>query len=213
MPCHPDSNSFPRMMEGVLEIWAKQLLRKLKRKGSTVEATTFPVKPAVHREEDGDDRQHHAPLPPPPPPHPPPPPELWGCVKMEVAVLDSLVSNSPVDVKQHWTWTQKLRVRQPCECRGGRPGLPVPNSPYGLCGHKATLNLNSETQTSGAMWKWRWPSWPSLTVLMASVDVKQQRTAPRPPTFRLDRRWMADSEWRPAAGCTRENLSLWMMTA
>ena len=42
---------------------------------------------------------------------------------------------------------------------------------------------------------------------------KQQRTAPRPRTFRLDRRWIADSEWRPAAGCTRENLSLWMMTA
>ena len=26
-----------------------------------------------------------------------------------------------------------------CESRGGRP---VPNSPYGLCGRKATLNLN-----------------------------------------------------------------------
>ena len=24
--------------------------------------------------------------------------------------------------------------------RGGRPGLPVPNNPYGLCGRKATLN-------------------------------------------------------------------------
>ena len=29
-----------------------------------------------------------------------------------------------------------------CESGGGRPGLPVPNSPYGLCGRKATLNLN-----------------------------------------------------------------------
>ena len=28
-----------------------------------------------------------------------------------------------------------------CESWGGRPKLPVPNSPYGLCGHKATLNL------------------------------------------------------------------------
>ena len=28
-----------------------------------------------------------------------------------------------------------------CESWGGRPGLPVPNSPYGLCGHKATLDL------------------------------------------------------------------------
>ena len=31
-----------------------------------------------------------------------------------------------------------------CESRGGRPGFPVPDSPYGLCGRKATLNLNSE---------------------------------------------------------------------
>ena len=29
-----------------------------------------------------------------------------------------------------------------CESRGARPGLPVPNSPLGLCGRKATLNLN-----------------------------------------------------------------------
>ena len=27
-----------------------------------------------------------------------------------------------------------------CESRGDRPGLRVPNSPYGLCGRKATLN-------------------------------------------------------------------------
>ena len=40
-----------------------------------------------------------------------------------------------------------------CESRGGRPGLPVPNSPYGLCGLglKATLNLNSDTQSSRAV--------------------------------------------------------------
>jgi len=30
-----------------------------------------------------------------------------------------------------------------CESRGGRPGLPVTNSPYGLCGRKATLSSNS----------------------------------------------------------------------
>ena len=29
------------------------------------------------------------------------------------------------------------------ESRGGRPGLPVPNSPYGLCGRLATGNLYS----------------------------------------------------------------------
>ena len=36
----------------------------------------------------------------------------------------------------------KKRIQGLCEIRGGRPGLPVPNSPYGLSGHRATLNLN-----------------------------------------------------------------------
>ena len=31
------------------------------------------------------------------------------------------------------------RAQELCESRGGRPGLPVPNSPGGLCGRKATL--------------------------------------------------------------------------
>ena len=31
-----------------------------------------------------------------------------------------------------------------CESRGGRPGLPVPNSPYGLCGRKATLKNRAQ---------------------------------------------------------------------
>ena len=35
-----------------------------------------------------------------------------------------------------------LRVQEQCESRGGRPGLPVPNSPLGLCGRKATPDLN-----------------------------------------------------------------------
>ena len=33
-----------------------------------------------------------------------------------------------------------LTVKELCESRDGRPGPPVPNSPYGLCGRKATLN-------------------------------------------------------------------------
>ena len=33
------------------------------------------------------------------------------------------------------------RTLELLENRGGHPGLPVPNSPYGLCGCKATLNL------------------------------------------------------------------------
>ena len=38
--------------------------------------------------------------------------------------------------------TISLRAQELCESRGGRPGLPVPNSPYCLCGRKATLYLN-----------------------------------------------------------------------
>ena len=34
------------------------------------------------------------------------------------------------------------RAQELCESGGGRPGLPVPNSPHGPCGRKATLNLN-----------------------------------------------------------------------
>ena len=32
-----------------------------------------------------------------------------------------------------------LRAQELCESRGGRPGLPVPNSRYSLCGRKPTL--------------------------------------------------------------------------
>ena len=31
-------------------------------------------------------------------------------------------------------------LRSCVKVEDGRPGLPVPNSPYGLCGRKATLN-------------------------------------------------------------------------
>ena len=34
------------------------------------------------------------------------------------------------------------RAQETCGNRGGRPGLPVPNSPYGLCGRKATLKCS-----------------------------------------------------------------------
>ena len=33
----------------------------------------------------------------------------------------------------------RLKVQELCESRGGRPGLPVPNKPDGLCGRKETL--------------------------------------------------------------------------
>ena len=34
-----------------------------------------------------------------------------------------------------------VRAQELRECRGGRPGLPVPNRPYGVCGRKATVNV------------------------------------------------------------------------
>ena len=58
-------------------------------------------------------------------------------------------------------------------CAIGRPGIPVPNSPYGLCGRKATLYcsiselrscVNVEVDVLGS---------PSLISLMVSLDVKQ----------------------------------------
>ena len=35
-----------------------------------------------------------------------------------------------------------FRAQELCEFRSGRPGLPVPNIPYGPCGRKATLNCS-----------------------------------------------------------------------
>ena len=36
---------------------------------------------------------------------------------------------------------EMITAQELCESRGGRPGLHVPYSPYGLCGRKAALNL------------------------------------------------------------------------
>ena len=57
-------------------------------------------------------------------------------MKVEVDVLGSpslIVLMVSVDVHSN-TGTWPLRAQELCESRGGRPGLPVPNSPYGLCG-------------------------------------------------------------------------------
>ena len=39
---------------------------------------------------------------------------------------------------------KKCRAQELCGSRGGRPELPVPIKPYGLCGRKATLNEGEE---------------------------------------------------------------------
>ena len=62
-----------------------------------------------------------------------------------------------------------------CVCVCGRPGLPVPNSPYGLCGRKATLNLKPKQSELRSCVKVEVAvlGSPSLIVLIVSVDVKQ----------------------------------------
>ena len=55
------------------------------------------------------------------------------------------------------------RAQVLCESRGGRPGLPVPNSPYGLCGRKATLKNRAQEAVLGS---------PSPIILVVSVDIK-----------------------------------------
>ena len=60
------------------------------------------------------------------------------------------------------------------ESRGGRPGLPVPNSPDGLCRRKATLNLLSVRGQELRESRGGRPGLPvPKMVLMASVDIKQ----------------------------------------
>ena len=63
---------------------------------------------------------------------------------VEVAVLGSpslIVPTVSVDViaEQHLRKkTRDFRAQKLCGSGGDRPGLPVPNSPHGLCGRKAT---------------------------------------------------------------------------
>ena len=68
-----------------------------------------------------------------------------------------------------------------CESRGGRPGLPVPNSPYGLCGRKPTLKREKERERArererDVKVEVAVLGSPFLIVLMVSVDVKQHGT-------------------------------------
>ena len=67
-----------------------------------------------------------------------------------------LVPNSPLwsmCTQSNIELGRSLRAQELCESRGGRPRLPVPNSPYGLCGCKATLNKRTmqKDQSAGAV--------------------------------------------------------------
>ena len=93
-----------------------------------------------------------------------------------------------------------LRAQELCESRGDRPGLPVPNSPYGLCGRKATLENRTqelcqiEVADLGS---------PSLTVLVVYVDVKLLR---EPRAVSTGRWSWALTQWGGrsfASGCSQ----------
>ena len=75
-------------------------------------------------------------------------------MKVEVAILgpssliDLMVS---VDVKQRLNLNSNFIAQELYEIRGGRPGGPVLNSPYGLCGRKAKTELEQQLHSSGAV--------------------------------------------------------------
>ena len=68
--------------------------------------------------------------------------------------------------------TRFCRAQELCESRRGRPGLPVPNSPYGLCRRKVELDISSELRSCMKVEVDVLGS-PSLISLVVSVDVKQ----------------------------------------
>ena len=83
---------------------------------------------------------------------------------MEVAVLGSpslIVLMVSVDEKQHLAFWRVFSEPRSCVKRGGRAGLPVPNSPYGLCEQKevgvlGSLSLIVHTVSVN---KKRWACW------------------------------------------------------
>ena len=73
-------------------------------------------------------------------------------------------------IKSYWSW-HASGAQELCECRGERPGLPVPNGPYGLVDIKQEEKKASGHQcvkvdmaVLGSL---------SLISLVVSVDVKQ----------------------------------------
>ena len=69
-------------------------------------------------------------------------------MKVEVAVLGStspIVRTVPMDVKNPLNLNFKTaRPQELCESGGGRPGLHVPNKPYGLYGCKKHTRIELE---------------------------------------------------------------------
>ena len=75
--------------------------------------------------------------------------------------------------KNTWVTDTSPVLRRCVKKRGGRPGLPIPNKPYGSCGRKATLNDSMPELKSCAKNEVDVLGYPSLISLMVSVDIKQ----------------------------------------
>ena len=104
------------------------------------------------------------------------------CVEVEVDVLGSpslivVVLTVSLDVcNTELELGRQFRAQELCESGGGRPELPVPNSPYDLCGRKATLNCSISEFRSCVKVEVAVLSSPSLIVRTISAEVKQHWT-------------------------------------
>ena len=88
---------------------------------------------------------------------------------------------------------QDSGVQELCESGGGRPGLPVPNSPYGLCGRTATFEEEGRASELRSCVKVAVDVLvsPSLIVRTVSVDVQQHLKKKGGP-----QNWGAAWKWR-----------------
>ena len=71
---------------------------------------------------------------------------IWGiifsmlCLQPQCKSLVPALRRPPYIYINFKVTESHVRAQEVCESRGGRPGHPVPVSPYGLCARKATLN-------------------------------------------------------------------------
>ena len=72
--------------------------------------------------------------------------------------------------------TLKDRTQELCESGGGRPGLPIPKSPYSLCRHKETLHCSISELGNCVKVEVAVLGSPSLNHLTVSVDIKKHCT-------------------------------------
>ena len=83
------------------------------------------------------------------------------------------------------------RAQELCESRGGRPELPVRNSPDGLCGRKATLNLREGEREGGRGESVFWPQ-------ALELEGRREREGGRKGRVSLLTTGTLDSHWPQA---------------